>query len=159
MYYNEDEFSEVEIFRDDFTKKIKLFAVVRADGDSCIDLYFETHGKYYDLTFFNNYPYKPFLELLETDNINELDFHENENCEYYKIPKNLQGLNFLNISPSEISSDLFTLLRTQPYEISDLINNKKSCLIIDKSFQINKEDYVDIKKELINITSEKSMDR
>ena len=159
MFYSEDEFNEVDIFSSKFTKKIKLFAVIRGDGDSFVDLYFESHNKFYDLTLYNNYPGLPFLELEEVDSINDLNFHEEENCEYYKIPKKLQGLKFLNIGPNEISSDLFKLSRTQPYDISDLVNNKKSCLTIDKKFQINKDDYIDIKKELINFNESKSISR
>lgn len=159
MLYEEDEFKEVELFSENYTKKIRLFAVVAAQADSFIDLYLETHGKYYVLSFYNNHPETPFIELTEEDDINKLDFHETmKSCRFYKIPKTKQGLSFLNITPAEISSDLFIIQRSQPYDIKDLLNGE-TCLEIDEKYRLDVDKFNDIKKELINTNQRNNLER
>ena len=53
-------------------------------------MYFQSHGKFYVLSHFNNYPNEPFVEIEEFKDVNELDFHKGEGCIYYKIDKKEQ---------------------------------------------------------------------
>lgn len=156
--YEDDEILESEIFQKDFTKKIKLFAIVKAPGDAYIDLYFKSHNKYYDLSFYNNYPEKPFTELNVYTNINDLDFHKKENCTYYKIDSKHQTLKYLKKDVNEISSNLFKLSLIGK-DIDDIINKGISNLQIDDKFIINENDYLDIVKELLPTQKEKTIER
>lgn len=156
--YEDDEILEADIFQKDFTKKIKFFAAVKAKDDAYIDLYFKSHDKYYDLTFYNNYPETPFIELNEYDDVNDLNFHQNAECKYYKIDKKNQTLKFLKKDVNEISSNLFRLSLIGK-DIDDIINNGASNLEIDDKFMIKEEDYIDIRKELLSFDNAKSIER
>lgn len=150
MFYKENEFKDIDIFSDNFMKKIKLFAITCGDNDSFINMYMESHNKYYSLCYYNNYPQDSFLELEEYDSIDELDFSENVATKFYKIPKEKQALKFLNIGPQKISSDLFELDRTGSISMDELLKGKSN-LVIDEKYRIQKNDYIDIRRELINI--------
>lgn len=150
MFYKESEFGDIDIFNKNFMKKIKLFAITCGDNDSFISLFMESHNKYYNLCYYDNYPQDSFLELEEYDSLDQIDFSENIATRFYKIPKENQALKFLNISPQKISSDLFEIDRTRSVPIEELLKGKSN-LVIDEKYRINKKDYVSIKKELMNI--------
>lgn len=155
--YLQEEFNEIDIFQPDFTKRINLFAAVVAPDDCYIDLYFKSHGKYYDLTYFFNYPEKPFMEMNIYYNPSELDFHEKENCKYYKIPKKDQIVHNLDYNINEISCNLFTLSLIGK-DIYEIINKNNSNLEIDEKYRINELDYISISKELLPNSKQKTIE-
>lgn len=149
MKYEDDEIIESKIFDEFITNKIKLFAIVRDKNDAFIDLHFESHEKYYVLSHFNNFPNNPFVEIEEFDNPQELDFHKNEGCTYYKIDKSDQTLDYLKKDISGIHSNLFDLT-LKKLEMEDITLDNKSNLKIDDKYIIKESDYYDITKELLN---------
>lgn len=156
-FYTQEEFEDIDIFQKDFTKRISLFAAVVAPGDCFVDLYFKSHGKYYDLTYYFNYPEKPFIEMNIYNNSSELDFHEKEKCKYYKIPKKDQEVHGLTLDVNEISCNLFTLSLTGK-ELNEILNHNTSNLEIDEKYRIDEMDYISVSKELLPQTKQKQIE-
>lgn len=148
MFYEDDDIIEAKIFDKMTTKKIKLFAVVKDKNDAFIDLYFQSHGKFYVLSHFNNYPNEPFVEIEEFKDTEEIDFHKGEGCIYYKIDKKDQTLDYLRKDVTGIHSNLFDLTFKQ-LSIKDITTKKNSNLSIDNKYIINEHDYYDVVKELL----------
>ena len=147
MFYEGEEILQAEIFDEQYNKKIKCFAILEAKDNSFINIYLQSHGIYYNLSFYYNQG-DPFLEMQETYDINELQFIINDNINIYKIPKEYQNLQNFKIYGTTIDSNLFYI--SNAYSIDEVLNKNHSNLSVDngKTFLINKDDYVDILKEL-----------
>ena len=158
MFYENEEILNAEIFDEHYNKKIKCFAIIEAKDNSFIDIYLQSHGKYYTLSFYFNQG-NPFIEMKDTEDINDISFAVKGNVNIYKISKDKQSISNLSIDGTTISSNLFHV--SNAYSIDQVLNRNYSNISVNdaKEFLINKDDYTDIEKELYPIYTDNSIER
>jgi hypothetical protein len=132
MIYEDIEIQNSKLFTSN--KKILLVGIIQHKYDKFIDFYIKSHEELFLLSFYNNYPYKPFIECIELNNFSEYDFHLDEinDCNIYMIEKLNQELLDINITDKFINTNLFSL-NLNDDDVFEKLINKNSSLIIEEN--------------------------